>query len=591
MEPDMKKVFVRFAALFLAAAICVCGTWTVSAASSNRMVRVGLAYGSGALVNANLENNTGYGSGYRFGYYDDSLNFVELGRTSQSQTALTMIKTQNTWVLKNGSSYTYSNSDNGGSLIGCYHIQMPGSYSDYSSASAAAAGYSDGFVAWIDGEYQVRTRAYATKEDAQAALGGGEGTVVGTSSYGVNVTATGSTQILFQFDGGSARALGIMPDVTGAGTVRTWFKGYRYYGGFRYERINGGNLTVVNIVDMETYIKGVVPYEMSNSWPLEALKAQAICARSYAYNNILQNKHKSYHFDVCNTTDCQVYCGAGSNSSSYQANARTDQAVEATAGQYGWYDGSVIEAYYSASHGGASESVANVWGSSLSTYPYLCGVTDPYEADMADKNSYSSWTVSYTTAQLTSRLQSKGYGVGTSVSSLTLTYSDLGNVIAVKVNFENGKSNTFKPTTIRSVFGVSSIRFNVNGQGAGSGSSSGSSSASGNLPVNGSGSLSDQDSYSVISGSGSISSVQRDDLYAISGSGAVDKVDSQTSSGGGSGTPSGTTVQVSGSSYSFNGSGNGHQLGMSQWGAYAMANRGYTYDQIIEFYYPGTYVK
>ena len=129
------------------------------------------------------------------------------------------------------------------------------------------------------------------------------------------MTATGSTQILFQFDGGSARALGIMPDVTGAGTVRTWFKGYRYYGGFRYERINGGNLTVVNIVDMETYIKGVVPYEMSNSWPLEALKAQAICARSYAYNNILQNKHKSYHFDVCNTTDCPVYCGAGSNSS------------------------------------------------------------------------------------------------------------------------------------------------------------------------------------------------------------------------------------------------------------------------------------
>ena len=85
--------------------------------------------------------------------------------------------------------------------------------------------------------------------------------------------------------------------------------------------------------------------------------------------------------------------------------------------------------------------------------------------------------------------------------------------------------------------------------------------------------------------------MQRDDLYAISGSGAVDKVDSQTSSGGGSGTPSGTTVQVSGSSYSFNGSGNGHQLGMSQWGAYAMANRGYTYDEIIEFYYPGTYVK
>ena len=50
-----------------------------------------------------------------------------------------------------------------------------------------------------------------------------------------------------------------MPDVTGEDEVRTWFKGNRYYGGFRYERISGGDLTVVNIVDLETYLKGVVP--------------------------------------------------------------------------------------------------------------------------------------------------------------------------------------------------------------------------------------------------------------------------------------------------------------------------------------------
>ena len=48
---------------------------------------------------------------------------------------------------------------------------------------------------------------------------------------------------------------------------------------------------------------------MSNDWPLEALKAQAICARSYAYNNISQNKHSAHHFDVCSSTDCQVYRG------------------------------------------------------------------------------------------------------------------------------------------------------------------------------------------------------------------------------------------------------------------------------------------
>lgn len=70
-----------------------------------------------------------------------------------------------------------------------------------------------------------------------------------------------------------------MPDVTGEDEVRTWFQGYKYHGGFRYERIGGGDLTVVSVVDMETYIKGVIPFEMSNDWPLEALKAQAICAQ------------------------------------------------------------------------------------------------------------------------------------------------------------------------------------------------------------------------------------------------------------------------------------------------------------------------
>ena len=116
---------------------------------------------------------------------------------------------------------------------------------------------------------------------------------------------------------------------------------------------------------------------MSNSWPLEALKVQAVCARSYAYNNLRSSRHTSYHFDVCNTTDCQVYYGAGPNNASYQANDRTDRAVEETAGEYARYDGQVIEAFYSSSHGGASESVYHVWGSSLEDYPYLKGVTDP----------------------------------------------------------------------------------------------------------------------------------------------------------------------------------------------------------------------
>ena len=575
---------MQFAAVLLAVVLAL--PTALAAGSGGEMVRVGLAYGSGALVNANLENNTGYGSGYRMGYFDDGLDFVELARTDEDETQITMVKTQNTWV--NGTSY--SNSDNGGDVIGCYHVLVESGYRSYEQAAADAQEYRDGFVAWIDGDYQVRAGSYTSRQEAEDAAQSLGGTVAGTSSYAVNVTRTGTAEILFQFDGGDALALGVMPDVTGADTVRTWFKGYRYCGGFRYERIGGGDLTVVNIVDLETYIKGVVPYEMSNSWPLEALKVQAVCARSYAYINIHSGKHTSYHFDVCNTTDCQAYYGAGTNSSSYQANERTDQAVDETAGEYAWYDGQVIEAFYSSSHGGASESVYNVWGSSLEQYPYLCGVEDPYEADMASKNSYSSWTVSYTSSELAQRLQARGYNASSGIASLTLTYSDFGNVIQVRVTYGNGESNDLKPTSIRSVFGVSSIRFTVNGQSVSSGA--GTSSSGGGLTANGSASLDSQGTYTVISGSGSLSQAGLDGLYAISGSGSVTPAE-DAASGGGSGTdtPAGTQVTVSGISYIFQGSGNGHQLGLSQYGARAMAERGFTYDEIIEFYYPGTYVR
>lgn len=576
---------MQFAAVLLAVVLAL--PTVLAAGSGGEMVRVGLAYGSGALVNANLENNTGYGSGYRMGYFDDDLDFVELAWTDEDETQITMVKTQNTWV--NGTSY--SNSDNGGDVIGCYHVLVESGYRSYEQAAADAQEYRDGFVAWIDGDYQVRAGSYTSRQEAEDAAQSLGGTVAGTSSYAVNVTRTGTAEILFQFDGGDDLALGVMPDVTGADTVRTWFKGYRYYGGFRYERIGGGDLTVVNIVDLETYIKGVVPYEMSSSWPLEALKVQAVCARSYAYINIHSGKHTSYHFDVCNTTDCQAYYGAGTNSSSYQATERTDQAVDETAGEYAWYDGQVIEAFYSSSHGGASESVYNVWGTSLEQYPYLCGVEDPYEADMASKNSYSSWTVSYTSSELAQRLENYGYDASSGIESLTLTYSDLGNVIQVRVNYRDGGSDTIRPSSMRSVFGISSIRFTVNGQAASSGSGT-TSSSGGGLTANGSTSLDSQGTYTVISGSGSLSQAGLDGLYAISGSGSITPAE-DAASGGGSGTdtPTGTQVTVSGSSYSFQGSGNGHQLGLSQYGAWAMAERGFTYDEIIEFYYPGTYVR
>ena len=588
----MTKRFMQLAAILLALFLAIpVGLAATVNSSGDVMLRIGLAssssYSEGKeLIGANLWNNIGYGAGYRFGYFDQNLNFVELARTDASVEQVSVIKTQNTWFDSSGSRSSYSNSDNGSSVVvGCYHIQLPGSYSSYQDASAAAE-EADGFVAWIDGSYQVRVGAYTTKEAAETALAAlGSGEIKGTSSYGVNVVVTGTNQILFQFDGGSSRCLGIMPDVTGASDVRTWFWDIKYRGGFTYQRIDGGNLTVANVIDLESYVKGVAPYEMGRTWPLEALKTQATCARTYALRRL--NSHSSLGFDLCNTDHCQVYNGVGSKSTTWGPSDVSDQAVEETAGQVVWYNNSLAETVYSSSHGGASEDAKYIWGTDTdNTYPYLCGVVDPYEINAASINSRSSWTVTYTAAELEERLHSRYYGTGQSIDHLELQYSELGNVIKLTVHWSNNQTSEFKPTNIRSVFGVNSIRFTINGQTVSSGSGN-SSGTDGSYAVNGSGSLSSVDGLYAISGTGTTAGLG-DDLYIISDSGTTSVLEPGNGSGGSN--QGGGTVEVSGSSYVFDGAGWGHQVGMSQFGAYAMSQLGFTYDEICEFYYPGTTV-
>lgn len=598
----MKKFLLQFTTLALCSALFIPSVFAVR--TDKHMLQVGLAYGSGALTAANLENNTGYGEGYRFGYFDEELEFEELAYTQEDMTKVTVLKAQNTWFYysQSSQSYVYSNTDNGGTAVGCFHIQLPWTYSNYEDAKNRAQELEDCFVAWIDGEYQIRMGSYLSKEEALNAIDGlGVGEVVGTSSYAVTVIRSGTDQILFQFDGGSELALGIMPDVTGEEDVRTWFKGFRYHGGFRYERVGGGNLNVVNIVDMETYVKGVIPYEMNNGWPLEALKAQAVCARSYAYNCIQERSHASYNVDICTTECCQVYHGVGSRNSSYQANERTDQAVDETEGMYALYDGEPIWAYYSSSHGGGSERIDRVWSSNFAKFPYICGVNDPYEQLVAHLNSYSYWKKTFTKADLLQRLQANGYGYNTSIDSLELSYSEFGNVIGVKVNYTNGKSNSFTPKGtkfgVRSLFGgLSSLHFTINGQGASSGTqveTTPNEMVSGGITVNEQEKLDLDSRLYVLTGTGRTARIDPEEIYVVTGNGEVGRLDAENGSdesGSSVSTPTQTVVTITGNTYVLEGSGNGHQLGMSQYGAYAMAEEGFDYDEIVEFYYPGVEV-
>lgn len=151
-------------------------------------------------------------------------------------------------------------------------------------------------------------------------------------------------------------------------------KGKWYRGEFMlYNR--GGYLTVINHVDIEDYIKGVVPSEMPSSWCYEAHKAQAIAARSYALANL--GKRASCGYDLKDTPEDQAYGGATAESS------RTNQAVAETKGIVLIYDLKIIPAYYSASAGGQTSSSSDVWTRNL---PYLKSV--PSFDDNIKKNGH-----------------------------------------------------------------------------------------------------------------------------------------------------------------------------------------------------------
>ena len=352
----MKKRCRSFLLLLL-----LCGALCVGAqAAEHDMLKVGLKYGSTAMDEANLQNYSPFG-GYALGYYDSSRSFVQLAALPASYEKITVTQDKT------------------------YHVQLSESFYDCASAEARAAQYG-GFAAYDNGVFVARVGNYSDYGSAQSALYslGAAGTVVGGSSTGVTVIVTGTSTILFEFDQSGLYSLGIRPIEAGQKTV-TWFRGYRYYGGFEYQRVTGGAINVINVVPMDDYVKGVIPWEMSSDWPIEALKAQAVCARTYA---ACQTKHRSQGFDICATTHCQVYQGTAA-SSSY-----SDSAVDQTAGQCLYYNGQLVqEAVYYSSNGGASEDSVNVWGNEVA---YLKGKIDPYEAQVASRISKYHWSTTYT---------------------------------------------------------------------------------------------------------------------------------------------------------------------------------------------------
>jgi len=165
-------------------------------------------------------------------------------------------------------------------------------------------------------------------------------------------------------DEGAAAA--IPPLVVRPGKVAPLSLDGRPYRGRLEIAVQGAFLRVVNFVGLEGYLQGVVAGEMPHMWPLEALKAQAVAARSYALSNLVKGKP----FDLYADQRSQVYVGVAGERPS------TSEAVTATAGQVVLYGGTVASTLYFSSSGGKTASAADVFGVPT---PYLVSRPDPWD--------------------------------------------------------------------------------------------------------------------------------------------------------------------------------------------------------------------
>jgi stage II sporulation protein D len=255
--------------------------------------------------------------------------------------------------------------------------------------------------------------------------------------------------------------------------------------------INGQDALAINRVDIEEYLRGVVPKEMPASWSSAALEAQAICARTYAIYQI--SKRRDYSFDVLSTVESQVYGGESAR------HPWSDGAVAATRGKILLYDGEPALALFHSSSGGFTEDMEDVWGSGL---PYLKATPDPHSPAM-------DWDLSISLKEIERALERHNVNVGT----------------LKKIRFEDpSESGRFRYIRLEGSTDTALVRSNR---------------------------------FRLCVGSGSMRSTRLRDRWSR-----------------------GKLVLA--------GTGFGHGVGMSQWGAKAMAVEGASAEEILKFYYPGT---
>ncbi len=340
--------------------------------------------------------------------------------------------------------------------------------------------------------------------------------------------------------------------------------GKRYRDGFCATAYGYSQVNAINYVELEHYLRGCIPSEMPYYYPQQALMAQAVTARSYACMSI--GGHSTYGFDLCSSQHCQVYKGVSSERDS------TDLACAASEGLVITHEGKLVRCYYFSGSGGCTLNSEDVWVLSL---PHCRGVKDEFYEDR-------KWQRSITFEELQAKLEEDQSYIGKLQSVQITGRSEHGAVKEITLTGSLG-SCTYTKGRMTNLLGAKSFIFAISGEPF-----IFDNNHSEDIP----------DSISLIT---SIEEVQSGESIFVMGADAViveiSLLDAKIYDGN---QQQETTYQtfegyrdkpVEGSELYIAGNGTLHGVGMPQTSARNMANAGYSFEEILKYYYTGVEVE
>ncbi len=598
-------------------------------------IRIGLMYGDGVTVGFETEAPAGYTVGVQ-PLRDDVFEYMPFWNIPDTTVSVTadanLTKKDRTYSITSGTKNV---------AVGGYHIEFITDFglldigqaqtvmTNLNAVLASIGLYS--FPAYVNGVIRIRVGSYASRAQAESqypfvagVMSYFSSVVVEPSATAVSVVDPATDRIIFEYDSSDGTSLGLSAmDLNGENCyiktpAKNVYDGVFAYTRYQEEGVDG--VAVTNVLTLDEYVEGVVPYEVSNEWPLEALKAFAIATRSYAAST-LDRHEKSYQFDLCNGTHCQVYKGAG------RVNENVITAALSTHGLIITYNGDIAKTFYSSSCGGVTVSINDVWGGA--SYPYLVAHETPWER--YSEHRYGLWTVEISPKELLTYLkEQKGYTTlrgsvknievleyapGSSYVNRIRITDTYGNSIEVdhtdhirtalsayvkSANFVVGKGSVNYTVDTVSVVGETVIDARTEKQVRKPVNISGGATQSivvenGILPVLTADSMVElKFSDAVILTASGAEMPKESQMYVQSNAGTYHLTQKNTASQQiiprvvkeySLTTETKTAKASSAQNFIFVGKGFGHGAGMSQYGAMDLAELGYDYEHIINAYY------